>query len=135
MQKKINVTLLLTILLIVLIIFSVIRFIIQFNDFRKELIAINIEQIDFSKVREGIYNAKLDMQFISAKVLVTVTGNKVVKIDLLSHKHGPSKKYDAGKIIDSIIMKQSLDVDAVSGASGSSKVIKKAVEAALKKGL
>lgn len=135
MQRKINVTFILTILLIVLIIFTIVRFIFKFNDFRKNLNELKIEQIDFSKIKDGVYNGKCDMEFVTARVKVTVAGNKVEKIEVISHKHGPSKKYDAAKIVDSIISRQTLDVDAVSGATGSSKVVRKAVEEALKKGM
>ena len=54
-------------------------------------------------------------------------------IEVLKHSHGPG--HGAGAIIDRVIAAQSLKVDAVSGASLSSKVMLKAIEKALEKGL
>ena len=70
------------------------------------------------------------MKFIYAKVEVTVENGKVVSINILEHKHERGKT--AETVIDKIISEQKIDVDAISGATNSSTVIKKAVENALK---
>ena len=70
---------------------------------------------------------------VSAKVSVEVEEPLVTSIIILEHECGRGKK--AESIIDSVIKKQSLKVDAVSGATVSSNVILKAIENALKKGI
>jgi hypothetical protein len=57
----------------------------------------------------------------------------ITAITVLDHSHGPGHGSDA--IIDRVIAAQSLDVDVVSGATLSSKVILKAIETALEKGM
>ena len=67
----------------------------------------------------------------AAIVDVTVQSEKLVKIDIIQHKASEIGK-KAEIIIPQIIEKQSLDIDAVSGATASSKTLLKAVENALR---
>lgn len=78
---------------------------------------------------DGAYIGEYDAGYIYAKVQVTVKSEKIDHIDLLEHRNEHGKP--AEKIISSITEKQSLQVDAVSGATNSSKVIKAAVQNAL----
>ena len=116
------------IVLIILIIVAGIKL----NKITKEIDALKIESLDFTKVKDGIYEGKCDMTIVTAKVNVKVEKGKVTGIDILEHIHG--NNYGADKIIEKIISSQSLNVDSITGATGSSKVMKKAVENALKKG-
>ena len=52
-----------------------------------------------------------------------------MSIDLLEHRNEKGKP--AEQIIDDILKRQQIDVDEVSGATNSSKVIKKAIENAI----
>ncbi len=105
----------------------------RFNEFKTKLQTTKVESIPVAQVADGDYEGIYDLQFVSAKVLVHVHSGRITGIDLLEHKHGP--RYSGKKVIGRIIEKQSLAVDAVSGATGSSTVIRKAVEIALKKGV
>ena len=58
---------------------------------------------------------------------------RITDIVMLSHGHGPNHGADA--LLPRVIDAQSLAVDAVSGSTYSSKVVLKAIETALKKGL
>ena len=62
-----------------------------------------------------------------------MSGMTFESIDVLKHMHG--KGYGAEALAQRAVEAQSLDVDAVSGASGSSKAMRKAIENALRKGL
>ena len=53
----------------------------------------------------------------------------MANIDILEHKNGRGSPAEV--VTDRIIEKQKIDVDAISGATNSSIVIKKAVENAL----
>ncbi len=103
------------------------------NTGKKELKALKIENIDFKKVGNGEYAGEYNININSARVRVFVKDGVVQKIDILKHHHGPG--YGADKIPEEIIKKQTLEVDAVSGATKSSIVLKKAVENALRQGL
>ena len=69
------------------------------------------------------------MNYIYAKVEVTVKDKAITNIALIEHMNGKGKP--AERIIDDIVKQQSVAVDTVSGATNSSKVIMKAVENAL----
>jgi uncharacterized protein with FMN-binding domain len=84
---------------------------------------------DASNIADGTYIGECDVKFIYAKVAVTVRDGHITDIRLLEHRHERGQAAEA--VIDKIITQQELDVDAVSGASNSSQVIKKAVDNAL----
>ncbi|OHD16036.1 MAG: hypothetical protein A2086_15395 [Spirochaetes bacterium GWD1_27_9] len=121
------------IVLFLLIVFG--YFSATFSKFQKELLATTIENVDLSLVKDGTYEGKYDVKLISAVVDVTVLDHKITDIKLKEHKHGPNPKYAGDDTTKRVVDKQSLIVDGVTGATNSSKVIKKAIELALKKGI
>lgn len=70
---------------------------------------------------------------VPIKLQVTVEGGKITKIDVISQSETKSYWERAKVLLDSIIEKQSTDVDVVSGATRSSNGIKRAVNDALDK--
>ena len=68
----------------------------------------------------------------AAKVSVTVKDNKITDITLLNHKNERGKPAEV--IPEKVLKAQSLQVDTISGATNSSKVILKAIENALMSG-
>lgn len=135
MQKNTKVTLVFIALLLIITIYTVIKTNIVLNKFKKELSSIEIGKIDFTQLKDGNYNGECILSLVTAKVNVTVKEGKISEIKILEHKHGPSKKYSAEPLINKIIEKQSIEVDTITGATASSKVMIKAIEEALKKGL
>jgi uncharacterized protein with FMN-binding domain len=101
-----------------------------FADDIKKLV---VDDISPSAVRDGKYEGKQVNTPVTAEVEVVVKEGAITAIKVLEHSHGPGHGADA--IIDRVVAAQSLKVDAVSGASLSSKVMLKAIETALKKGL
>lgn len=85
--------------------------------------------LDISNIPDGVYVGEYDVDFIYAKVEVTVQNGAITNIDILEHKNGRGQS--AETVTDRILEEQKIDVDAVSGATNSSTVIKKAVENAL----
>ena len=61
---------------------------------------------------------------------MSVKNGKIADIDILEHKNGCGKSAEA--IINKIVDEQKINVDAISSATNSSIVIKKAVENALR---
>ncbi|MDT3428609.1 uncharacterized protein with FMN-binding domain [Paenibacillus forsythiae] len=104
----------------------------QVRSYQANIKNLTISNIPFSSLSNGTYVGEYDVRFIDAKVQVSVHDGKVTRIDLLKHKNGHGAPAEA--ILKEIVAKQTLDVDAVSGASNSSKVLKKAVELALVQG-
>ena len=99
----------------------------------EEIEALTVEDVQVSRVQDGRYEAAQRNLPVTAKVRVTVEGGRIADIELLRHFHGPDHGADA--IVERVIAEQSLQVDAVSGATYSSKVVLKAVESALRQGL
>lgn len=96
---------------------------------QKELAELNIQEIDLTKVDDGSYEGSYDSSLIKVKVMVEVKDHEISYIDLVQHDNG--KGAPAEEIIPEVIYTQSLKVDAVSGATCSSKAILKAIENAL----
>jgi len=87
---------------------------------------------DLTKFSDGVYRGNYVLTGTPVKVTldVNILNNQISNIKILEHSCSQIGK-KAEDIIDSIIEKQSLEVDVVSGATASSISILKAVEDAL----
>ena len=99
-------------------------------DYKQAVKETTYENIHISDIPDGVYVGEYDVDFIYAKVEVTVQNGEITNINILEHRHERGKTAEV--IADSIVDEQKIDVDAISGATNSSTVIKKAVENALK---
>jgi len=97
----------------------------------EEFEAISIDGIDLSSTADGTYEGAYDTSMVKATVAVTVAANRITVIKILRHDNGMGKKAEA--IVDRVIDAQRTKVDTVSGATGSSLVILKAIERAVAK--
>lgn len=95
-----------------------------------KLTQMKIEDIDLSEISDGIYEGSYELFPVSVEVAVTIKAHQISKIDLIKHDNGKGAAAEA--ITDEVVKAESLQVDAVSGATFSSKVILKAIENALK---
>ncbi len=103
------------------------------TDYKQAVKETTFEEINISDISDGVYIGEYDVNFIYAKVEVTVQNGEITNINILEHRHERGKTAEV--ITDRIVDEQKIDVDAISGATNSSTVIKKAVENALKNGL
>ena len=99
-------------------------------DYKKAVTETTFEDIHISDIPDGVYVGEYDVDYIYAKVEVTVQNGEITNINILEHRNERGKTAEV--IADSIVDEQNIDVDAISGATNSSTVIKKAVENALK---
>ena len=125
----------LKILIGVLIVFTVIGIsgyiVIQnMNKSLDSLKEIEIETIDLSTIQDGTYEGTYKAFPIEVIVEVTIVNHVITEIDLIKHVSGQGAPGE--EVIDLVILDQSLDVDLISGATYSSKVILLAIEDALK---
>ncbi|MDR0442026.1 MAG: FMN-binding protein [Treponema sp.] len=95
-----------------------------------DLNKIIINSPDLDKISDGTYQGKSKVGPVRVTLDVTVKNKAMSSIVIIQHFNGRGKKAEA--IVPKIIEAQNLDVDVVSGATGSSKAILKAVENALK---
>ncbi len=100
-----------------------------------ELETLTIEKIDFKQVKDGEYIGETNLGYppMKAKVEVTVEGGVVRDIKILEHEFATYNNSE--QILENIKEKQSLEVDVIAGATGSSKLLLKSIENALIKGL
>jgi len=106
--------------------------VISFGAYQRAIAALSRPDIAVSEVADGAYEGECDVGYIYARVRVTVDNGKIVDVDLLEHHN--ERGGEAESIPQTVVEAQSLDVDAVSGATNSSKVIKAAIANALEKG-
>ena len=88
-----------------------------------------ILNFDISGVPDGTYSGSYKVFPIIAKVEVTINNHEITEIKLIKHRSG--RGAPAEIITEKVVGAQTLEVDVVSGATYSSKVILKAVEDAL----
>lgn len=102
------------------------------GDYKAKVNALTFDEIDLTKVVDGVYEGQCDTGVVRARVQVTVRDHRMESIELLEHENG--RGTPAEVILDQMVQNQTTAVDAVSGATCSSKVIRKAVENALAEG-
>lgn len=97
---------------------------------KKNLAKIENEDIDMETVEDGIFEGHSELAPVKVDVKVLVENHKLIKVELLRHECGLGHPADV--IVDKMVEQNTWDVDAVSGATVSSGVIKNAVNKALR---
>lgn len=118
-----------TILIVLVLIVSIGGFMGYTQYKLNKLVQMPISNVAIERVDDGIYEGNYSVFPVTVKLNVTVKGHRITEILILEHINGQGGKAEA--IADQVIEKQSLQVDIISGASYSSKVILKALENAL----
>ena len=132
MSKKKVVLLVIMLLLLIGLVWGII-YLKSVTDYKQAVKETTFEEINISDISDGVYIGEYDVNFIYARVEVTVQNGEITNINILEHRHERGKAAEA--IANKIVDEQKIDIDAISGATNSSTVIKKAVENALKNGL
>lgn len=132
MKEKISgkrIMMCIAIFLILIVLLSAAVYLQSVADYQKAVRETAINEVDIFAIPDGVYVGEYDVNFIYAKVEVTIQNGKMTDIVILEHKQERGKAAEA--VVTKMVAEQKLDVDAVSGATNSSTVIKKAVENAL----
>jgi len=93
------------------------------------LAEMSIDEIDLATLSDGIYKGDYAVFPVSVEVDVTISNHEIIAIDLIKHYNGQGKPAEV--ITQDVIAAQTLNVDVISGATYSSKIILKAIEVAL----
>lgn len=96
---------------------------------KKSLSEIENNEINMDAISDGIYDGHSEMGPVVVDVKVHVENHKIVKVDLVRHDCGLGHPADV--LADKIAEENTWQVDAVSGATVSSEIIKNAVNIAL----
>jgi uncharacterized protein with FMN-binding domain len=103
--------------------------IVALNDYQQAAKSIQIEDVDLSRISDGTYTGECDIGYVYAKVSVTVRSGVITDVTILEHRTEAGQS--AERVAGDIISEQRITVDAVSGATNSSNVIRRAVYNAL----
>ncbi len=95
----------------------------------KVLDTIEFGSLDLASINDGNYEGSYSAGIVKATVRVKIENHTITDIDILKHDNGKGKAAEA--ITSDVIKNQSVQVDVVTGATYSSKVILKAIENAL----
>lgn len=88
-----------------------------------------IQTPDLSRIPDGAYRGEYDAMPVRGALEVTVKDHAMRDIRILKHDNGQGRP--AERITSGVLAAQRLDIEVVAGATYSSKVILKAVQAAL----
>lgn len=108
------------------VVMLVVMFIMMGNDMKN----LKYHKVNLNDLENGVYRGEARTSLVKVEVKVEVSNNKITKIVLLKHENGLGSK--AESIIKKMISMNTYEVDAVSGATASSEVIKSAVSDALR---
>jgi uncharacterized protein with FMN-binding domain len=88
-----------------------------------------LKNADIQTIADGTYRGSFGKFVVAADLEANVKQHRIVDIKIISQKCG--KGYEAKKILDRVLQAQSLKVDAIAGATGSSRCILIAIDRAL----
>ena len=98
-----------------------------------QLEALDVSDVDMQAVEDGSYTGASETDLVKVTVEVIVADHKITNIKIVKHDNGKGAPAEA--IVKDMITKNRCDVDTVTGATGSSVVIKSAVHNALIEGI
>lgn len=104
----------------------------RFKQMKSYLMEYTFKKLPLTSLSDGTYRGTCKAFLIKATTEITIKNHHITSVEITDQKCG--KGHEANEITSRIIKKQSLDVDAVSGATGSSKCLLIACEKALLKG-
>lgn len=99
----------------------------------KQTAAMDIEAVDLTQIPDGSYTGSYNSYRWSTTVEVTLKDHRIT--DILSVKIQSGRDDLVKQLKETVMLQQTSDVDAVSGATASSNAYLKAVENALKNGI
>lgn len=109
-----------------------VKYLISVQQYQTAIKELKIANVDLTKVNDGKYTGSCDTGFVGATASVTVKNHKIMDITLLRHKTERGKPAEV--IPSKVVEAQSLQVDTITGATNSSRVILKSIENALELG-
>ena len=125
-QTKILISILVVLMLIGL---GIVYFIQKTETSLSELEALQIEDVDLTLIEDGVYEGSYSAFPVSVEVKVTVLNHTITEIEIIKHVNGQGSQAEV--IIEDVLLEQSLEVDLVTEATYSSKVILLAIQDAL----
>jgi uncharacterized protein with FMN-binding domain len=117
--------------IVLVVIAGGVTFKIKINQMIKYFVEYNLKNVDLQTVADGTYRGTFGKFVVSVDLEANVLQHRITDIKIVNQKCG--KGYDGKKVIDRVLQAQSLKVDAIAGATASSRCILIALERALTK--
>lgn len=104
------------------------------QSYQKKVAEIQLNPRAFSDIQLnenlfGTYTGEFDVDYVAAKAQVVIEKGQIKEVRLLEHKN--DRGSEAERVVDEMNERKTTDVENITGATNSSKVIKKAVENAI----
>ncbi|MDR1089149.1 MAG: FMN-binding protein [Coriobacteriales bacterium] len=103
--------------------------VVALNTYQQAARSIQIADVDLSRIGDGSYTGECDVGYVYAEVSVTVRSGAITDVTIL--KHRTEGGHPAERLVGDVVDEQRITVDAVSGATNSSNVIRRAIYNAL----
>lgn len=100
-----------------------------------ELERLQINEVELADVRDGSFQGDFTYHGFTYVVEVVVVEHEITQITVLQNIDDDEYAQKAEGVVDHVLKGQSLKVDAITGATITSKVLLKSIEHALAKGL
>jgi uncharacterized protein with FMN-binding domain len=128
MKKWLKTLFIIALVLVILVIAGAIAFN-KINTNLENLAVTPIEDVDLSLVEDGLYEGSYSVFPVAVDVNVNVINHQIISIIITKHNNGQGTPAEV--IVQDVILAQSIEVDSISGATYSSKVILLAIKDAL----
>ena len=100
-----------------------------FIRYKADVACIKVQSVDLNQISDGRYYGDCNVDFVAAAVRIDISNGRILAVDLIEHHND---RGEAANILPlRIIEEQRIDVDVVTGATASSKVIQEAAYNAL----
>ena len=129
MSRRNKALLLGVVVLLAVVLAALLLFLKAALEYKGAVEALTVQEVDLAQVADGTYTGGCDVGLVSAQVEVTVEDGALVEVTLTEYRSLLGR--GAAALPEAMVAQQRVDVDAVSGATESSTVIKKAVANAL----
>jgi uncharacterized protein with FMN-binding domain len=103
--------------------------VVALNTYQQAARSIQITDVDLSRISDGSYTGECDVGYVYAEVSVIVRSGAITDVTILKHRTEGGQP--AERLADDVVAEQRITVDAVSGATNSSNVIRRAIQNAL----
>lgn len=132
-RKILKITNVLIAVFLIIGFFFLMNYLKSIEEYKSQVSAISFMNVDIGGVHDGTYTGESDVDILYAKVEIFVQRGEIINVNLLEHRNG--RGLTAEEIAGKIVTAQTAGVDAVTSATNSSTVIKKAVEKVLMSGV
>lgn len=133
MKKLMKISVIIIFVIVIIVIVDVIGINSWSSKIVKEAYELEDIYINMTQIADGTYEGHSEMGPVIVDVKVTVQDGAIINVEIIKHQNGLGQA--ANVIVEDMVDKNTYDVDAVSGATVSSEIIKNAVNNALQKGM